>query len=151
MDENTQWSNNWFFTDNCIYLSVCSYILWCIQRIQVILILFFNLCLRISKYILLYIQVILILFMNLCFSCILCFDFFVSYYVHYVFGGSLVYLCGCKYKHVSIKTLRVGHGSMFTHAPRSLTWRDVSIQKRSSRISQLSIAQSGTIWRNTDL
>ena len=33
----------------------------------------------------------------------------------------------------------------------SLTLRDVSIQKRSSWISQLSITQNGTILRNTNL
>jgi len=35
-------------------------------------------------------------------------------------------------------------------APRSITLRDVGIQKRSSRIDQLSIVQNGTILRNTN-
>jgi hypothetical protein len=36
-------------------------------------------------------------------------------------------------------------------APRSLTLRDVSIQKRSSRISQLSITQNDIILQDTNL
>jgi len=39
------------------------------------------------------IQVIIILFMNLCFSCILCIEFFDSFYIHNIFGLSLLYLC----------------------------------------------------------
>jgi len=58
-----------------------------------------NLCLCVSLYIVSYIQLILILFINLCFSCILCIEFLVSFYIHYVFGVSFFYLCGCEYKY----------------------------------------------------
>jgi len=39
------------------------------------------------------IQIIIILFINSSFSCILSIEFFVSFYIHYVFGVSLFYLC----------------------------------------------------------
>jgi len=62
-------------------------------------VLFINLCLCVSLYVLLCSQFILILFMNLCFSCILCIKFFVSFYSHHGFGVSLFYLCWCEYKY----------------------------------------------------
>jgi hypothetical protein len=86
------WHNNESYTDNHVYLFVCSYILVCIQCIQVLIILFINLC--VCLYISLRIQVIIILFMNLCFSCILYIEFVVSFYIHYVSKVSLFDLCG---------------------------------------------------------
>jgi len=69
---------------------------------QGIIILIIKFCVCVSSHILLCIQVNLILWNIVCFGCILCIEFFVYFYIHYVIGLSMLYLCGFEHKYTYV-------------------------------------------------